>query len=240
MVCLEQGHHFLLDGVATFTLVSLVGPGFHRVGRTLLNPQFRLPFPTLPHKYRILHTWPPWQGRAKFETCNTHRWILTKGQKYDGELRHLHRNHSVVTTYRRFFEAQSVYISICKHNMSNCSRHNGHVPTSRKATHLPGQEKSSVSKTNGDHLVKYQFTTKTGVKTLNSLLVQKYPGYEMTVRARAISTNHWLRRCPWQGHARIGRGRKGDQHQVPSPQGARPVRSRHKTARNPSFLWDQF
>ena len=38
-----------------------------------------------------------------------------------------------------------------------------------------------------------------------------------TVRARAIGTDHALRRCPCHVHARLGRGGRGNQDQVPRP-----------------------
>ena len=64
----------------------------------------------------------------------------------------------------------------------------------------------------------------------------------ITVRARAILTNHELRCCPWNVHARLGRGGRGDQIQVPSPPRAGPDRAKWcRTAREqPRFGTQSF
>ena len=46
------------------------------------------------------------------------------------------------------------------------------------------------------------------------------------MRARATSTNHGLRSCPWPIHTRLGRGGSGHLEKVPSPPRARSVSSR--------------
>ena len=104
------------------------------------------------------------------QTCNTrnaNRWIHTTDQKYGDELRHfIHRIHSSIVTYRRFFDAESAYFSICKHNTSSLPPYK-HLPTSRSDTSCV--ETSSMLKTNGNHLEKHQMHWKTDNQNIQSV-----------------------------------------------------------------------
>ena len=95
------------------------------------------------------------------------RWIRTTGQKYGNALRYfIHRTYSVVvTTYRRFFEADSAYFSICKHNTICCWNTSLQPPSDITDGGALPWETSSVLKTNGDHLEKYKVTTKPTITT---------------------------------------------------------------------------
>ena len=52
----------------------------------------------------------------------------------------IHRTHSVITTYRRFFEARSAHFAICKH-YTRCSQtpRPNHLPPSQLPALLPGK-----------------------------------------------------------------------------------------------------
>ena len=117
------------------------------------------PPPQVP-TFRI--TWPPWQGCANFKTCNTRhkcRWIGTNCQKCGDELRHfIHRTHSVITTYRIFFEAAFFNLQ-AEHDLllnlaTTTFRHPGWL-------HFTSQKLQACWR-NRDHLYKYKFTPRTG------------------------------------------------------------------------------
>ena len=122
----------------------------------------RLPFPPLPHKYRLSRTWPPWQGRAHFKTCNTRyasRWIGTTGRKYGDEIRHFTASSTLqrpalkqtawldtaLTLWSPLtgvsFATESAYFQSANTTrviQSSTSR-NKHLPASRMAELLPGK-----------------------------------------------------------------------------------------------------
>ena len=81
-------------------------------------------------------------------------------------------------------------------------------------------ETYSVSKRNGDHLPKLSIhcESRQPKHSTRPLLVQKCKCAccDITMRARAILTNHGLRHCPWHAYARLGGG-TGRQDQVLSP-----------------------
>ena len=77
----------------------------------------------------------------------------------------LNHNHSVITTYRRFFEAESANLSICRQNTS-CSLitcHN-HLPTSQMVALLPRKLQACWKRT--ALIRKYKFTPKTGSQNI--------------------------------------------------------------------------
>ena len=99
-------------------------------------------------------------GTCKFpdEQHTTHksRWIRTTGQKYGGELWTLKcRTDSAITTYRRFVEAETAYLSICKLKHDLCSNTSSITTFHIMDSGTPPWETSSVLlKTIGDHLEK--------------------------------------------------------------------------------------
>ena len=75
--------------------------------------------------------------------------------------------YSVITTNRRFVETEWVYLSICKLNTIFCSNISAKTTFHIMDSGTSPWETSSVLKTIGDHLEKYQFTPKAEIKTFN-------------------------------------------------------------------------
>ena len=107
-------------------------------------PPSRPSFPPLPNKYRLSPHLTTSQGRANFKRRSI-RHTNTAWQHNKSEIRRratkfIHRTHSVISTYRRFFEAESVYLPICKRNKS-CRSNSSPIrlPTSWMWALLPGK-----------------------------------------------------------------------------------------------------
>ena len=123
----------------------------------------------------------------------------------------------VITTYRRFFEAKSAYFSVWKPNTNCC--------------YTSPWETSRVVKTNGNHQESNQCTPKYGKQNIRTVFGFRNKNANVpvtiTLRARAILTNHGLRRCPWHVHAWWGRGGRGTKiktsHFVKRDHGLKPT-----------------
>ena len=115
--------------------------------------------------------------------------------------------HIVITTYRRFFGAESAYFSVWKPNNSCCSTLATTTFPSRLAALLPVENERQSSRITSIHSERWQSKHSNRVR----LQVQKCKcTLTITLRARAILTNHGLRRCLWHVHAWRGRGGRGN------------------------------
>ena len=125
------------------------------------------------------------------------------GQKCGVELRSFkRRSNSVITTYRRLFEAESAHsLILVKQDTTwfwNTPRHNR--PTSWMAELLPGKLQACWQRRSSEKNL--NLLRKPAIKTCHpsgsGAKMQMFRLY-ITVLARAILTNHVLRRCPWAG-----------------------------------------
>ena len=79
---------------------------------------------------------------------------------------------SVITTYRYFLvEADSAYLSICKHNTSRCSNSSPQPPSDMAAL-LPGKLQARWKRT-ATLLRKYPFAPKSGYRSTRTIVVRR-------------------------------------------------------------------
>ena len=131
----------------------------------------------------------------------------TTSQKSHDEQRHFKQHtHSVITTYRRFFEDEPAYFSIRKQNRSCCSnispQPRSFLPKSRIAAPLPGRTSWVMKTINSENRSQDVQPVCFWYKNANIQVIT------FTVRARAILTNHGLRLCPWDFHVQLREGRE--------------------------------
>ena len=113
-----------------------------------------------------------------------------------------HTLHFVITTYQRFFEAESAYFSVWKPNTKRCYTLATTTLPLRLAELLPGKLQVCGKRT---AIIRNQFTPKDGKQNIQTAFGFRNKNANMLVtitsRARAILTNHGLWRCPWHVHA---------------------------------------
>ena len=126
----------------------------------------------------------------------------------------------MITTYRRFFEAESAYLSICQQN-TGCSLYLATITFQHHEWwhiflgNFKRAENERHSSENIDSLRKPAVR----IFQLSALYENANVPVTITLRARAILTNHGLRRCPWNVHTPRERGgsRGGTKIKYPGP-----------------------
>ena len=158
-------------------------------------------------------------SKHALHTINKSAWIRTAGQKYSDELRlTFHISQSSVGSPLTGVSSQlnrGLYFSICKATRVVVK----YLAITSNVTDggTPSWATSSVWKT-------LRLSGKLSIHSKNrNQNIRRvcfwYKGANIgpatvTARARAILTNHGLRRCPWHVYARLGRGGRGHQDQA--------------------------
>ena len=198
-----------------------VSPSFHTTTNPPPSPLRRIPLQPSPPSCLLFppphptHTdfvprWSPWQRRVNFQTCKTWRKSDQQVKKYGDGLRHfIHRTHSVMITYRRFFEARSAYFAICKHKTSCSPITLPQPPSDITAGGNSPWKTSRVLKKNGHNLETDEFTPKTGDQNIQSAASgTKMLMFLLLHRAGSCNFNQSQAEALPMGrvHAQLGRG----------------------------------
>ena len=221
----HQFEHFLLDRIAKFTFLFLeyIGSSFTESAELPYPNPYQVPplpfppFPPLPSPPLILFSSPPPSPSHPSPQVPTFPYLATvtgtrKSTEYGNDISYTTLTLCSPLTGVSSRPAESWYFSICKHNMNHGSNISPQPPSDiTDGGNLPGKLQACQKERWSSGKISIHSENRQSKHSTRPLLVQKCkcPCYNITVQARAILTNHGLKRRPWARSHSAWEGREG-------------------------------